>query len=157
MADYFYKDGKKYYKNQSHSNHQQNNCFVETHTIAGSGTNLTGNIPVTISLETTTPQTVFEDFTKNHNKTLIQLFVVGQSAPVEVTIRTRGSRTPITAILQPVQTKIFQVEDFQSLTLTRQEGPFTLVTLFVQKTFCICCNNQDNSCDEYYGEDDDCC
>ncbi|EEL50376.1 MULTISPECIES: hypothetical protein [Bacillus cereus group] len=157
MADYFYKDGKKYYKNQSHSNHQQNNCFVETHTIAGSGTNLTGNIPVTISLETTTPQTVFEDFTKNHNKTLIQLFVVGQSAPVEVTIRTRGSRTPIIATLQPVQTKIFQVEDFQSLTLTRQEGPFTLVTLFVQKTFCICCNNQDNSCDEYYGEDDDCC
>ncbi len=137
MADYFYKDGKKYYKNQSLSDHQQDNCFVETHTIAGSGANLNGNIPITIFLEGITPQTVFEDFTKNHNKTLIQLFVVGQSAPVIVTIRTRGSRTPITAIIQPAQTKIFQVEDFQSLTLTRQEGPSSLVSLFVQKTFIL--------------------
>jgi hypothetical protein len=34
--------GKKYYKNQAHSDHQKNNCFVETHTIGGSGENLTG-------------------------------------------------------------------------------------------------------------------
>ena len=43
------------------------------------------------------------------------------SAPVDVTILTRGSNRPITTTLQPVQTKIFQVEDFQSLTLTKHE------------------------------------
>ncbi|TKI81744.1 exosporium protein D [Bacillus mycoides] len=153
MADYFYKDDKKYYKNQSHSDHQKNNCFVETHTIGGSGENLNGNIPTSIDLLDTTPQTVFEDFTNNHNKTVIQLFVVGMSAPVQVTILTRRSSIPITTTLQPVQTKIFQVEDFQSLTLTKQEGPTSLVSVFIQKTFCICCNNQDDSdC-----ECDDCC
>ncbi|PEM53562.1 exosporium protein D, partial [Bacillus wiedmannii] len=45
MANYFYKDGKKYYKNQSHSNDQKNNCFIETHTITGSAENANGNIP----------------------------------------------------------------------------------------------------------------
>lgn len=150
MADYFYKDGKKYYKNQSHSDRQKNNCFVETHTIGGSGENLNGNIPTSIDLLNTTPQTVFEDFTNNHNKTLIQLFVVGMSAPVQVTILTRRSSIPITTTLQPVQTKIFQVEDFQSLTLTKQEGPTSVVSLFIQKTFCICCNDSNDSCDEYY-------
>ncbi|WP_182813795.1 exosporium protein D, partial [Bacillus sp. ME78] len=102
--------------------------------------------------ETTAPQTVFEDFTNNHNKTLIQLFVVGMSAPVQVTILTRRSNVPITTTLQPVQTKIFQVEDFQSLTLTKQEGSTSVVSLFVQKTFCICCNDNNDSCDKYYHE-----
>lgn len=152
MADYFYKDGKKYYKNQPHSDHQKNNCFVETHTISGSGENLNGNIPISIDLLNTTPQTVFEDFTNNHNKTLIQLFIVGMSAPVQVTILTRRSSISITTTLQPVQTKIFQVEDFQSLTLTKQEGPTSVVSLFIQKTFCICCNDNNNSCGEYYHE-----
>ncbi|HDV8362701.1 TPA: exosporium protein D [Bacillus cereus] len=152
MADYFYKDGKKYYKNQAHSDHQKNNCFVETHIIGGSGVNLNGNIPISIDLLDTTPQTVFEDFTDNHNKTLIQLFVVGMSAPVQVTILTRRSSVPITTTLQPVQTKIFQVEDFQSLTFTKQEGPASVVSLFIQKTFCICCNDNNYSCNEYYHE-----
>ncbi|TKH47254.1 exosporium protein D, partial [Bacillus cereus] len=48
--------------------------------------------------------------------------------------------------------KIFQVEDFQSLTLTKQEGSTSVVSLFVQKTFCICCNDNNDSCDEYYQE-----
>lgn len=74
------------------------------------------------------------------------------SAPVQVTILTRISTSPINTILQPAQTKIFQVEDFQSLTLTKQEGPTSLVSLFVQKTFCICCNENNDSCDEYYKE-----
>ena len=55
------------------------------------------------------------------------------SAPVQVTILTRRSNVPITTTLQPVQTKIFQVEDFQSLTLTKQEGSTSVVSLFVQK------------------------
>lgn len=157
MADYFYKNGKKCYKKHSKSNPQNDNCSVKTHTIAGVGANLNGNIPLVIDLLNTTPQTVFEDFTNNHNKTLIQLFVVGMSAPVDVTIRTRGSNIPITTTLQPVQTKIFQVEDFQSLTLTKHEGSVSAVSLFVQKTFCICCNNQGDSCDGYYSECDDYC
>lgn len=28
MANYFYKDAKKYYKKQSHSDDQKNNCFI---------------------------------------------------------------------------------------------------------------------------------
>ncbi len=127
----------KMVKNIIKTNHiptiKKNNCFIETHTIAGSAENENGNIPVSVFLETTAPQTVFEDFTNNHNKTLIQLFVVGMSAPVQVTILTRRSSVPITTTLQPVQTKIFQVEDFQSLTLTKQEGSTSVVSLFVQK------------------------
>ncbi|MDF9507903.1 exosporium protein D, partial [Bacillus cereus] len=41
------------------------------------------------------------------------------------------------------------VEDFQSLTLTKQEGSTSVVSLFVQKTFCIYCNDNNDSCDEY--------
>ena len=134
MADYFYKDGKNIIKPITFQQ-SKNNCFIETHTIAGSAENENGNIPVSVFLETTAPQTVFEDFTNNHNKTLIQLFVVGMSAPVQVTILTRRSSVPITTTLQPVQTKIFQVEDFQSLTLTKQEGSTSVVSLFVQKHF----------------------
>ena len=134
MADYFYKDGKNIIKPITFQQ-SKNNCFIETHTIAGSAENENGNIPVSVFLETTAPQTVFEDFTNNHNKTLIQLFVVGMSAPVQVTILTRRSSVPITTTLQPVQTKIFQVEDFQGLTLTKQEGSTSVVSLFVQKHF----------------------
>ncbi|MGQ0417535.1 hypothetical protein ACT4UL_22575, partial [Bacillus sp. HC-TM] len=72
--------------------------------------------------------------------------------PVQVTILTRRSSLPITTTLQPVQTKIFQVEDFQSLTFTKQEGPASVVSLFIQKTFCICCNDNNDSCNEYYHE-----
>ncbi|HDX9636417.1 TPA: exosporium protein D, partial [Bacillus cereus] len=28
----------------------------------------------------------------------------------------------------------------------------SVVSLFVQKTFCICCNDNNDSCDEYYQE-----
>ena len=134
MANYFYKDGKNIIKPIVFER-SKNNCFIETHTITGSEENANGNIPLSVFLETTAPQTVFEDFTNNHNKTLIQLFVVGMSAPVQVTILTRKSSRPITTTLQPVQTKIFQVEDFQSLTFTKQEGPTSIVSLFVQKHF----------------------
>jgi len=43
-------------------------------------------------------------------------------------------------------------KDFQSLTLTKQEGSTSVVSLFVQKTFCICCNDNNDSCDKYYHE-----
>ncbi|KEK25713.1 exosporium protein D [Bacillus gaemokensis] len=160
MADYFYKDGKKIYKKryQSHSHHQKDNCFVETHTIAGTGTNLTGNIPLNVFLPTNTSRTLFEDFTNNHNKTLLQFFVTGTSAPIGVTIQTRGSRLPITAILSPTETRIFQVEDFQSLILSNATTDDAgSLGVFIQKTFCICCNDRNHRndyCDEYYSEYD---
>ncbi len=117
MADYFYKDGKKYYKNQSHSNDQKNNCFIETHTIAGSAENENGNIPVSVFLETTAPQTVFEDFTNNHNKTLIQLFVVGMSAPVQVTILTRNRAYQLLLHYNLFKQKYFKLKIFKVLLL----------------------------------------
>ncbi len=72
------------------------------------------------------------------------------SAPVQVSILTRSAPHYRLLTLQPVQTKIFQVEDFQSLTFTKQEGPASVVSLFIQKTFCICCNDSNDLCNEYY-------
>ncbi|MBO1624975.1 exosporium protein D [Bacillus arachidis] len=151
MADYFYENGKKCYKNQYHSysSQKEHKCFVETHTISGSGVNLTGNIPLDFFLRPNTSRTIFEDFTKNHNKTLIQISAAGNSAPFDVTIRTRGSRIPITARLSEDDSpQIFQVEDFESLTFSNTTNSPSVGNIFIQKTFCICCNEKDNSCNE---------
>ncbi|PER99189.1 exosporium protein D [Bacillus cereus] len=172
MSNYFYKHGKKCYKNHSHSLPQNNNCFVETHTIAGSGTNLTGNVPINIFLEDGAIQTVFEDFTNNHNKTLLQLSSIPTPAtggtapaqPLEVTIRTKNSRTPIIARIPGSPggttqggTRIFQVENFESLTVSNLGTSFGTLSTFIQKTFCICCNASNVPCDEYYCEENHDC
>ncbi|MEQ3595223.1 exosporium protein D [Bacillus albus] len=146
MADYFYKSGKKYYKKQSYSHHQKDNCFIKTHTITGSNTALNFNVPAN------TTRTAFEDFTNNHNKTLLDLRIPGTSQPIEVTIRTRSFRLPITVTLVAGETKVFQVEDFHSLTLTNNTNINSNISIFIQKTFCICCNNQNDYCKKYYNE-----
>ncbi|WP_046959523.1 hypothetical protein [Bacillus wiedmannii] len=146
MADYFYKGGKKYYKKQSYSHHQKDNCFIKTHTITGSNTALNFNVPAN------TTRTAFEDFTNNHNKTLIQISVASDVSSIEVTIRTRRSPTPIIATLVPDETRVFQVEDFQSLTLTNNTEILDFIDILIQKTFCICCNDKNDSYDEYYHE-----
>lgn len=155
MADCFHNDGKKYGKNKyrSCSSRQKSTCFINTHTIAGSGTNLTGNIPLTIFVAPNTSRTIFEDFTKNHNKTLIQIAVAGNSLPVDVTIRTRGSRIPITARIRGEEAQIFQVEDFESLTFSNTGNDFSVADIFIQKTFCICCHEQNDSCDNHDCDD----
>ncbi|MCU5105638.1 exosporium protein D [Bacillus cereus] len=146
MADYFYKDGKKYYKKQSYSHHQKDNCFIETHTLTGSNTTLTFTVPANTS------RTIFEDFTNNHNKTLLEFRNLSTSQPMEVTIRTRKSRIPITVTIVAGETRGFQVEDFQSLTLTNNTNINSSISIFIQKTFCICCNNQNDSPNKYYKE-----
>ncbi|MGN4808840.1 exosporium protein D [Bacillus cereus group sp. MYBK108-2] len=146
MADYFYKDGKKYYKKQSYTHHQKDNCFIETHTITGSNTALNFNVPAN------TTRTAFEDSTNNHNKTLLDFRIPGTSQPIEVTIRTRSSRLPITVTIVAGETRVFQVEDFHSLTLTNNTNINSNIGIFIQKTFCICCNNQNDSRNKYYKE-----
>ncbi|PFB71599.1 exosporium protein D [Bacillus anthracis] len=152
-------DHNDYYKEQSRSLNQKGNCFIETHTIAASGTPSTGNIPLTIIVPPNTSRTVFEDFTSNHNKTLLQISVPNDSSSIEVTIRTRGSSRPISATIVPNEIRIFQVEDFQNLTLTNNSDILDFIDIFIQKTFCICCNDQSNPCDECcdkYGHDFEC-
>jgi len=141
-------DHNDYYKEQSRSLNQKDNCFIETHTIAGSGPPSTGNVPLDIIVPPNTSRAVFEDFTSNHNKTLLQVSVPNDSGSIEVTIRTRGSSRPIIATIVPNEIRIFQVEDFQSLTLTNNSDAFDFIDIFIQKTFCICCNDQNNPCDE---------
>ncbi|MFE3893381.1 exosporium protein D [Priestia sp. YIM B13446] len=116
--------------------------FVENHTIEGFGTNLTGNVPLTIAVPANaTDVNVFEDFTKNHNKTLLQLSAVTTGLTVSIFIR--GSRMPISATIPAGATRAFQVENFERLTVSNP-SPTTEGTLlvFIQKTFCMGCNNQ---------------
>ena len=101
---------------------------------------------------------VFEDLTINHNKTLLQISVPNDCL-IEVTIRTRISDTPTIATIVPNETRIFQVEDFQELTLTNNSDSFDFIDIFINKTFCICCDDQNNPCDECnheYDNDYDC-
>lgn len=51
--------------------------------------------------------------------------------------------------------RVFQVEDFESLTVSNTNPEQTgQLNVFIQKTFCICCNDRSDSCDEYYCEHD---
>ncbi|OWT48615.1 exosporium protein D [Bacillus sp. K2I17] len=150
MADYFYKNDKKCYKKQSNSAQQKASCSIATHTISGTGINLNGNILLDIFVPPNSTITAFEDFTNNHNKALLQFFVIGGLPPVTVTIVTRNSSRPITVTLEALDTRIFQVEDFKSLIFTNATNENGGVSIFVEKTFCICCNSESNSCDKYY-------
>ncbi|MCU5331633.1 exosporium protein D [Bacillus wiedmannii] len=150
MADYFYNDSKKCYKKRSDSEQQKAFCSIATHTISGTGINLNGNILLDIFVPPNSTITAFEDFTNNHNKALLQFFVIGGLPPVTVTIVTRNSSRPITVTLEALDTRIFQVEDFKSLIFTNATNENGGVSIFVEKTFCICCNSESNSCDKYY-------
>ncbi|MFT4142533.1 MAG: exosporium protein D [Bacillus sp. (in: firmicutes)] len=150
MADYFYNHGKKCYKEKSNSEQEKANCTIATHKISGTGVNLNGNILLDIFLPPNSTITAFEDFTNNHNKTLLQFFVIGGFPPVTVTIVTRKSSKPIIFTLEAPNTRIVQVEDFKSLSFTNSIDEAGEISIYVEKTFCICCNNQDNSCNKYY-------
>ncbi|GAB1763139.1 exosporium protein D [Priestia sp. SB1] len=122
--------------------------FIENHTIEGSGTNLTGNIPLTIAVPANAIDvTVFEDFTRNHNKTLLQLSAaatgVGVATGLTVSIFVRGSRLPISATIPAGSTRAFQVENFEKLTVSNPSATTAgTLNVFIQKTFCIGCNSQ---------------
>ena len=85
---------------QSYTHHPKDNCFIETHTLTGSNTALNFNVPAN------TTRTAFEDSTNNHNKTLLDFRIPGTSQPIEVTIRTRSSRIPITVTIVAGETRI---------------------------------------------------
>lgn len=129
-------------------------CFTETHTMAGFGVDQAGNVPILVSLRPNVTETIFEDFACNHNKTLIQLRSEPRGAfpafPLEVTIRTRGSRIPIVATIPGNQSmRAFQVEDFESLTVRFNDEVGqreAAVSVFIQKTFCVCCRSDNTRC-----------
>ncbi|MGF9859858.1 exosporium protein D [Priestia endophytica] len=160
---YEYEYGERDYDYDKHDRYKRKKCSAETHTISGSSTNLTGNTPIRIPIPANANVTVFEDFTNNHNKTILQLTSVSgtsgvptasalSAVPLEVTIRTRGSRTPIEAIIPGGDdviggTRIFQVENFESLSVSNPNNVPGALNVFIQKTFCICCENNRNKCD----------
>lgn len=147
MADYFCKDGKKYYKKKDKSCNPSNskNCFIETFTIFGSETT-----PTSLEILPGSTITLFENFTTNHNKTLIRFsFSPVFAAFVTLTIRTFNSTTPQTITLTPGDRKTFLFEDVQSITFSNATtANAELSPLFIQQTTCICCGNSDS----YYYE-----
>lgn len=147
MADYFCKDGKKYYKKKDKSCNPSNskNCFIETFTIFGSETT-----PTSLEIPPGSTITLFENFTTNHNKTLIRFsFSPVFAAFVTLTIRTFNSTTPQTITLTPGDRKTFLFEDVQSITFSNATtAKAELSPLFIQQTTCICCGNSDS----YYYE-----
>ncbi|WP_404445763.1 exosporium protein D [Sutcliffiella horikoshii] len=134
----------------------ENRCEVETHKVRGNGENLTGNIPINILVPAFREElVVFEDYTKNHNKTFLQLSV--EPAPpdntfrvLDVRIYTRDSDEPIDIRLTtnpfgPEFSGIprgIQVGNFVRLTVTNTfEGP-SILQVYMEKTFCICCRER---------------
>lgn len=150
MADYFYNDSRTCYKKRSDSEQQKASCSIATHTISGTGINLNGNILLDIFVPPNSTITAFEDFTNNHNKASLPFFVIIDLPPVTVTIVTRNSSRPITVPLEALDTRIFQVEDLKNLIFTNATNENGGVSIFVEKTFCICCNGESNSYDKYY-------
>lgn len=133
---------------------REHKCFVSTHELKKEH----------IKLEPNKPLVLFEDFTKNHNKTFIAL---SPDHDIQVIIKTRRKkekefdrhcddrcnghfdghfdghceRSIIKETIEKDSTKIFQVENFKCLIVTAKE--FTLLDVDIQKTFCICCPNEE--------------
>lgn len=132
---------------------KENSCAVETHKVRGNGENLTGNIPINILVPAFREEMiVFEDYTENHNKTFLQLSV--EPAPpdntfrvLDVRIYTRDSEEPIdiritTNPFGPEFTGIprgIQVENFVRITVTNTLESPSVLQVYMEKTFCICC------------------
>ncbi|MBP1933323.1 hypothetical protein [Ammoniphilus resinae] len=115
-------------------------CFIDNHTVSGS------IVPYTFFIRAEDDSPIFRDFTLNHNKTLIFLHYPefsGTPVPGElgVTINVRGSTTPIVnENIRLGQTRVYQVEDFESLVITNSILAHASIDAYIQKTFCICCN-----------------
>ncbi|WP_459499186.1 exosporium protein D [Bacillus sp. C1] len=150
MNDSLHKGNKKDRKNES-LHDQKNKCPVQNHAVT------TSNDPINILIFANIgPQTIFEDFTTNHNKTLLKLSsiptpaegVILPAQPLDITIYTRNSNLPIIARIPGAtdtntiqgSTRIFQVENFQSLTVSTPDIVGTLHAC-IEKTFCIYCQD----------------
>ncbi|PFA13228.1 hypothetical protein CN373_24495 [Bacillus cereus] len=121
--------------------HAPQQCFIDTHSLFNS----------TFVWEGSAEQTVIEDVTCNHNKTLLILTSMdpdvssGDTAQtIEVTIQTRGCNKPITAVIAPSAIRAFQVENFKKLVVKSLSGPAAAIQIIMQKTFCICCEEKED-------------
>ncbi|MGG2017563.1 exosporium protein D [Bacillus sp. S10(2024)] len=133
MLDHHDKFNEKSLKDESNTP----NCFVENHIIGST------NSPVLVLVpEGTSHQPVFQDFTGSHNKTLLQLSSTSlkgkDPVPLAITIISKSPRNPITAIITE-STRIFQVENFESLSVSNVASTPGGLNVFIQKTFCIYC------------------
>ncbi|MFJ8460451.1 hypothetical protein ACIQ57_15130 [Lysinibacillus xylanilyticus] len=120
------------------SNHnQKGKCFIAKHEFSadfiGSST-----------------QTIFEDYTCNHNKTLLEF---SNNSSYTVTIRKRGCHIPLILKLDDPGVRSIQVEDLQSVSVSHQGDDLTpILRISGEKTFCICCSGEDND-----QKNDPCC
>ncbi|MFZ5354007.1 MAG: hypothetical protein ACOZCL_14980 [Bacillota bacterium] len=95
--------------------------------------------------------TLFEDFTSNHNKTLISIDSFTQPPCfITIIIETRkGQRIveeirPLTLQFGVIAQRAFQVEDLKRVAIIcdGQAGGVCRGNLFINKTFCICCRKE---------------
>ncbi|WP_082188363.1 hypothetical protein, partial [Bacillus cereus] len=133
-------DNKTYNKkyNCSHSSSNSRNCFLQNFTIFGSST-----IPTAFTVPASSSVTVFENFTCNHNKTLIQfVYSATSAAPVTLTVSSFNSRNPVLLTLTPGDARTILLEDVQNVVFSNPSPTAaTFDSLFIQQTTCICCND----------------
>ena len=131
MSDHHDKSDEKCLKDNSNID----NYFVESHTIGSTDSPVLVLVP-----GDTSHQPVFQDFTSNRNKTLLQLTSVSLQGedplPLAVTIITKSPHSPITAIITE-STRIFHVENFKSLSVSNRHSAQGGLNVFIQKTFCV--------------------
>jgi CRISPR/Cas system CSM-associated protein Csm3 (group 7 of RAMP superfamily) len=120
----------------------QNTCFVQNH-----NTNQFFAQPCNGST-----QVIFEDFTDNHNKTLIEAASFNSAPCTAIIIIETRNRVTIERILPPLTqnalTEVsFQVEDLRRISIRCQGDPTgtCVVNVGIQKSFCICCPEDPNS------------
>ncbi|SCM96469.1 Uncharacterized protein BWINRASL_03540 [Bacillus mycoides] len=121
------------------NHNQKGECFIGVHVIP----------TFDVGLTPSSNQTVFEEFTCNHNKTLLELRATSQ--PISVTIKRRKCDTPLTIKIDPLPTfrdslqRVIQVEDLESVSVLNLSATGNATfSLSARKTFCICCDHEDN-------------
>ncbi|WP_242303843.1 hypothetical protein [Bacillus cereus group sp. BfR-BA-01350] len=121
-------------------------CFISTHIAGGPGE----NTPLEYLLNAGEKNvTLYQSYTNTPNNSLIQLSVplsTSPNGPLFISIESQAIREPITDVITAGQTKLYEVEDFKSLIVTNGTPNASIFfTLFIQNTFCICCNNDSSS------------
>lgn len=105
---------------------------------------MTATLSLPLNITTGVPRTVFENSTKNHNKTIIKLSF---SAAFATTVRLHH-RSPLTITLTQGDIRTFLVEDMESITFSDTVAPATL-NLLIQQTNCICCSSSSTDDESY--------
>ncbi|TYS67726.1 exosporium protein D [Sutcliffiella horikoshii] len=135
---------------------KENSCEVATHKVRGNGQGLTGNIPLSINVAGDAEEfTVFEDYTDNHNKTFLQLSV--EPSPLDNTFSVLDVRIYTRDSLEPIEVRLqtnsigpgfigiprgVQVENFTRLTVSNVLDSPSVLRVYIEKTFCICCKGR---------------